>query len=515
MKSTQNEPGTMSPDLSPKQAALIFWTTTLSLFCLWVLLPTLLHAGYRGDVLELLLTGKEWVWATRKHPMLPAWLLEIIVQLTGRSHAAPFIASQFCAFVTLWSVWTLGRQVLSQRLALVGALVMLPYWFFTVESVKYNQNIPLIALWTLSILLVFQAFQTNRLRYWLGAGLSIGLTFHSKYSAVFLVVTILVYMTFRPEGRRHWKKVGPYLTTLTAFLVVLPQILWLYADDFSTLGYAARKTMNPAWWRHLFFPLRFVVCELVYLIPPLIALTPMLGLPWKRAYPEEAKRKDCGVFLLYCMAVPFVLHLLIAAVLGAKLNGEYGAAFWPYFGVLLLLLFQSRPGKSLLATCTLVAVFEVALIVAFLLQAIVSPYVLKDPRRFHVPVHALGAACDRLWDEQYSQPCPIITGDWKLAAGAAYAMKDRPSVLFYYYNIQNMKARPTGSWLRDEDVNESGGMILWNADEVPDDGVPAYVKARFPTAVPIPGVIDIPYGTAAPLPPIRIRIATIPPPAER
>lgn len=137
--------------------------------------------------------------------------------------------------LSLWSVWRFGRIVLSERLALIGTLVMLPYWFFTVESIKYNQNTPLITLWTLSILLVFQAFRTNRIRYWFGSGITIGLAFNSKYSAVFLVLAILVYMFVQPEGRKYWKTIGPYLTTLTAFLIFLPQLIWLYENDFATL----------------------------------------------------------------------------------------------------------------------------------------------------------------------------------------------------------------------------------------------------------------------------------------
>lgn len=508
------------PDMKSAKAAFVFWAAALSAFLLWILMPTLLHEGYRGDVIELLLIGKEWVLSSRKHPMLPAWILETIVILTNRSFAAPFIASQLCALVTLWSVWTLGRNVLSERLALVGVFVMFPYWFFTVESIKYNQNIPLIALWTLSILLVFQAFQTDKLRYWIGAGLSIGLAFHSKYSAVFLVFAILAYMTIQPEGRQHWKKMGPYLTALVAFLIFLPHLIWLYADNFSTLSYVENRPTNSTYWYHFYYPVRFAVCEMGYLIFPLSALTPMLGFVWKRKLSTEKKKRDCRIFLFYCIAVPFLLHVLIAAVMRVKLNGEYGAAFWPYFGLLCLLCFQAKTGeKNIAATWIFAGVLEIVMVITFIFQATISPYIMGDQRKFHLPMYELGANCDRIWNTYYSRPCPCISGDWKLAGSAAYTMKDRPSVHFYYSGIDDPKVLPTGTWSQDDDLNKFGAMILWRYPEkndvlVDEIGIsmPNYIRNQFPDAVPVSEVIEIPYNTIMPLPALRIGVAFIPPP---
>ncbi|MDR1958597.1 MAG: glycosyltransferase family 39 protein [Planctomycetaceae bacterium] len=502
-------------DFSPRTAAVWFWSVTGFFAMVWVFLPALFHSAYRPDVLELQLIGKEWVLATRKHPMLPAWILEILNILTNRAFAAPFLAAQLCAVLSLWSIWSLGRKVLSEKLALTGTFAMLPYWYFTVESVKFNQNIALIAFWSLSVFLVFQAFQTNRPVFWTGGGLSLGLAFHAKYSAIFLVLAILLYMTVRPEGRKHWKTAGPYLTALTAFLVFLPHGIWLFQNSFTTLSYLqSRPVSHSTRLLHLVFPLKFLGNELLFWVCPLLVLVPALGFfrSWKLRKPETVRERECEKFLFYCFMIPLGLHLLISCVMRLKLLPDYGSVFWLFSGIWLLLRFQPRETPNLFSrTLKTLAAVELLLVCVFVFQTAFSSYCDAKPRRTHFPMRDLGAACDRIWDSRYSVPCPYLSGDWILAGNAAYAMKDHPSVHFYWENIGDLHAAPTGTWSADSDVNEQGGLILWNADRFSEKEIPAWLFKRFPSAEVLPETLVLPYKTGAKIPPLRVGVAVVPP----
>lgn len=512
------------PVRSSWSASYRFWFVAVFFAAVWVALPTLFQPAYRPDVIELQLVGREWVLATRKHPMLPAWLLESVNLLTHRAFAAPFVASQLCMLLSLWSVWTLGRKLLSERLALIGTFAMLPYWFFTVESVKFNQNIPLIAFWSWTVLLIFQAFQTNRLRFWVGAGLTLGLAFHSKYSAVFLVLALLSCMTFHRKWRNHWKSPGPYLTALVAFLVFLPHLIWICQDNFTSLVYAAQSEQDfkPRLLSHFMQPLKFLFCEAGYLVLSLLILLPILGRRWKRKQHRDTATKDGEYYLSFCIGVPLLLHLLISGVTSKPLNPEYGAAFWPFFGITLLLRFQAddRPA-SFFRSFHGVLLAEMLMICVFLVQSITSPYLTEAPRRFHFPMQQLGAECDRIWSSRFTVPCPTLSGDWWLVGNAAYSMQGRPSVHFYWHDINDPQVKPTGTWSKDEDVNEQGGILLWqlphdaDAHDEPDEAavasVPEFVALRFPHAEVLPEILTLRYQTGANVPPVKIGVAVIPP----
>ncbi|MDR1493371.1 MAG: glycosyltransferase family 39 protein [Planctomycetaceae bacterium] len=503
-------------DFSPKTAAIWFWSLVGFSAVLWILLPTLFHAGYRPDVIELQMVGKEWALATRKHPMLPAWILEIINILTNRAFAAPFIASQICVVISLWSVWQLGRKVLSEKFALLAVIAALPYWFFTIESIKFNQNIALIAFWSLSMYLVFQAFQTNKLFYWAFSGLSLGLAFHAKYTAIFLVLSILAFMTIQPDMRKYWKEKGFYLTSFIAFFTFLPHLIWLYLDDFSILTYVQNRNVSSYWIYHLIYPLNFLANQFFYLIPVCFVLMPCFHGKCFKFSERNNKEKSAERYLFCCIFLPVFIHIVIAALGRIHLTTDYGAIFWIFIGVWFFLRFRTRETSGIFSRTIKSFVFvEAVLIATFLVQSVFSPYFLGTPRRFHFPMRELGIACDKIWDAHSSTPCPYVTGDWIIAGNAAYAMKNRPSVHFYYWQkTESNNMKPTGSWSTDEDVNQKGGMIVWNISDnsQSENDVPDWLRKSFPNAEVIPDPIILPYKTGTKVPPLKVGAAVIPPP---
>ncbi|MCL2304912.1 MAG: glycosyltransferase family 39 protein [Planctomycetaceae bacterium] len=495
-----------------------FWICATGFCLLWVLLPTFLQPAYRPDVVELQIICKEWVLSTAKHPMLPAWVLEIVNLATNNSFAAPFIAAQLCVLLTLWGVWSFAKTALAPKLALLGTLAIFPYWFFTVESIKFNQNIALLGFWTLAISRLFQAIQKNRLRDWIIVGIALGVAFHAKYSTVFLVVTILLYMTTCSLPRQRWKGIGPYLTTAIAFLIFLPQLIWLYQHDFICFRYAGAGLEMKKGAQLLDFircPLFFLTNQIFYIALPVLVLTPLLGRKWKTQKTESHIQKEARKYLAFMIGVPLGLHLLICLAGRAQLTSDYGAVFWPFFGIFLLLSFQTTMTPQTEKRSFRFFVFaELAMVALMLFQSVLSPYVTGTARRFHFPMQALGVAAGQIWSEHSTQPCPFTTGDWWIAGNAAVAMKDRPRVLFYWHGIENRNASPTGLWANDTDVNESrGGLVFWEISKETTDvseEVPDYVRWRFPNAVVRPEPIILPYTTSAKIPPVHIGVAIIP-----
>jgi hypothetical protein len=146
--------------------------------------------------------------------------------------------------------------------------------------------------------------------------------------------------------------------------------------------------------------------------------------------------------------------------------------------------------------------------VVFAIQAKYDPHITGKAGHVHFPMRELGVECDRIWSDGFGDlPCPYTTGHWFYAGNAAHAMKDRPSVHFYYYDQGSPEARPTGTWSTDKDVNQRGGIILWEAStEVPD-----WVHHRFPKAEVLPKMLELPYKTGATISPVRIGVAIVPP----
>lgn len=486
-------------DLSPAAATGWFWTIAVFFAALWVALPSLLHSGYRNDVVEIVFIGQEWVWSNLKHPALSSWIVEIIRILTDEAFCAPFLAAQFCTLITVGSVWCLARTVLPEKYALLAALAALPQRLLTHESVLYNHNLLLLACYSLVVSLVFQAFRTNRLFYWIAAGLSIGISLHNKYTAILVVFAILLYMFLRPAGRKHWRGIGPYVCTAVAVLVFLPHVIWLVQNDFAPFAYASHRRVFEGWWWIFLSPMKFALSQPLYWIPSLIVLFPALGWvwTWKTESREDETGKECERFLFYCCMVPIVFHLLLCA---AKYNLRmvYGAPFWCFLSVWLLLRFRvkERPrllGKTILCLAAVECVLAVGFVSAFLQG--------KQPQAVYLPVKTLSQECERIWKERnFSVPCSYTSGDLILSGHAALGMSDRPSV-----------HASSSTWSNDDDVNRCGGLYLWPLTDTETD-LPAEAKKRFPKIESPPEVLELPLsvkwkGQST----VKLGIAIIPP----
>lgn len=502
----QHYPG----EISAKTAAGVFWFFVLLFAAIWAILPALFHLGYRNDVIEIVFVGKEWVLGNAKHPALTAWLFEIVSILTNRAFIAPFLVGQLCTIVTVWSVWQLAKTVLPEKYALIAALAALPQRLLTHESVLFNHNSVMLAGYALIVYLVFRAFQTNMLRFWIGAGLAIGGALHNKYPIVFVIFAILLYMTLRSAGRKHWRGIGPYLTTAIATLLFLPHVFWLWEHDFITFTYASGRPKLEGMKYHLLLPLKFAASQPLYWIPSLIVLIPTLGLkkPWTLKKPWDAEPenvKECERFLFYCSIIPIIFHLLICAC-NVKLRMVYGAPFWCFLGLWFLLRFQVQTkiqakddSQLLRKTIFCLCGVELVLILGF----IVSFYQGKQPASVYLPMNVLAKECDRLWEErQFSIPCPYMAGDMVLAGHAAYRMSGRPTTHYH-----------ASTWSTDDDVNQHGGIILWDLNDKTET-VPAWLHERFPKAEVVPETLELPYSEKNPtrFPTTKVGVAIIPPP---
>ena len=460
-----------------QRATIWFWSVVGLYAVTWILVPSLLHTAYRGDVIEIQSAAPEWVWSTTKHPMLPAWILETLNILTCRSFAAPFIATQLCTVLTLWSVWRLSRTVLDERLALIAAFSTLLYAFFAIKPVWYNQNNVLIALWSLSVYLVFQALQTNYKRYWISSGIALGLAFHAKYSAVFLVISILAYMFVRKECRKCFQTPGPYITTIIAFAVFLPHIVWLFYHHFVTLTYIAERPDMSPWLA----PFYFAGGQLLYLLLIMAIVIPVIGVVWRVRHHEQDKAMECEKFLFYCFMVPFVCHLLISIGMGVVLQMEYGAPFWCFSGLWLILRFRQIQETL---QCFRQAVTLTIAILFFIAVGFVSQFWLGQQHpNLYQPTRELGITCEQIWHARFPGiNCPyIVASDDRLSGHAAYAMTVRPSVII-----------PQATWANDDDLNQKGGLLVWEKNVVGDD-MPEYLRYRFPKAEILPESSELSY----------------------
>lgn len=486
----------------------VFWGWLAVRTLLWTLVATLTQPNAPLDVIEWLYWGHEWCWGYHKHPPLPAWLIESCALLSPGSLWAVYLASYLAVGACMAAVWRLGREMVSPKLALLAALSLEGVTFYTFAAAEFNNNVVLNAVSALAILAFFFALRTDSLRWWLATGLFLGMALLAKYTAAFLILPMLAFLLWQPEARRSLRRPGPYLTAAVALLLFAPHVVWMVQNDFPTLHYAqARSVGSGQWYDRLAYPLEFCGTQFIRLLPLLIIVLPLTCYRWRSWPATERFNRD---FLLMMVLGPVAVHLLVSLTAGLHLRAIWGAQLWTYTGLLLVVCLKTRPPeRTFVRGVVRLGVVATLLLASTLLKNHYGPLASGSPSRIHFPGKALAREINQQWHQEHEQPYPLVGGDWWLAGNVACYAAHRPSV---YPSRELWLCEPeprAASWTSDEDFQQRGGVLLWNAQGQGDD-LPERLRQRFPAAEVKPPLL-LPYECSAPLPPLRVGVAFVTP----
>lgn len=487
-----------------------FWAFLGAHVVVWTLLPVLVQPNAPLDIVEMLFFGREWQWGYFKHPPLPSWMAEAAYQAAGGRIWGVYLVAQFSVALCLWCVWRLGRELLPARTALLGAMLLEVSWNYTVSSPEFNNNVGLYPFWTLAILMAHWALGDGRNRFWIGAGLALGLAMLAKYTAAVLAGAMFLYLLADPAARHWWRRPGPYLTILAAVAVFLPHLVWAMDHGFPAIGFALGRTQGESRiWNHVLCPLAFAVSQAFSLLPTALVLGAVVCRPLQLR-PLTPDQQAHRRFLLAVVLGPFALCLVLAAAKSLWFRTAYGSQLWPYAG--LLALYCLRVDVSRDRWNTALGVWSIlvgALLVATIARNAGGPWLQHKPSRVHFNGPALAQRVERAWRSRFDRPLDVAAGEWWLAGNVALYGPSRAHV----WGGSDPDIADFGphyaAWMSDAAFRRSGGVILWNAD---DEGraLPAPLRHRFPNVEVLEPIV-LPYQTAAPLPPVRIGIALVRP----
>jgi 4-amino-4-deoxy-L-arabinose transferase-like glycosyltransferase len=484
----------------------LFWGWLVLRTAAWTLFATLTQPNAPLDLIEWLSWGHEWRWGYHKHPPFPAWVAEAFSYLSPGSVWGVYLASYLATAFCLWAAWRLGRELLPPRLALLSALSLEGIIFFTYDTAEFSNNVVLNACWAAVVLCGHRALRTGRTAWWLGTGLAVGLGLLSKYSLVFLLAALFVFLLCQPQARRCWGRPGPYLAALVALALFAPHARWMAQNAFITIRYGMERSDGGAGWlKHLKHPLLFALSQMGRLLPVFFLLLPLLS--WRgRRRAVRAGRSFDRDYLLTAVLGPVALHLLYSLVTGAQLREIWGSPLWTFTGLLLLLVLKTDATRPVLAR----AWWRWGLVVVtFWVFALAknygSPALFGQPMRIHFPGKQLAEAVGERWRRCSDRALPLVAGECWLAGNVGCYAQPRPSVYFSSglgHLVLDPKIVP---WTGDEDLCARGGVLLWDAKEF-GDAMPAQLRKRFPDAkVQEPVILS--YACPIALAPARIGVA--------
>lgn len=256
------------------------------------------------------------------HPPMIAYVLYLFTSVLGKEVFVIKFADFSVTLISLYLFHKLALRILSPHQAIVATILMASTLIVTILSMVSTPDVPLMMFWILALIYVHRAVTDGLTSDWLLAGIVIGLAFDSKYTAVFLLGGMFLFL-LTSVRHRHFLASHKSLLLLVGFVCsVSPVFIWNFTHDWGSFGFQGSSRFSSIMALHLQpqLVLGLVGHQLLILIPVLgtcllFVMYRKLKKITARSYPSEDVR-----FLL-CFSVPMLLFFgILSPIYWIKLN---------------------------------------------------------------------------------------------------------------------------------------------------------------------------------------------------
>tara|TARA_A100001015_G_scaffold320257_1_gene445967 strand:- start:1373 stop:2686 length:1314 start_codon:yes stop_codon:yes gene_type:complete len=388
---------------------------------MWTLIPSLSNVNLPLDTIEHLAWASNLEWGFSKHPPMVAFILEFFFQIFGNQDWAYYFLSQFFVIIAFFVVYKFSQEILNnKKLSLLSVLLLEGIIFYNFTTPEFNVNVAQLPFWALSVYYTWRCLKYDKLVDYLFLGLFVGLGFLSKYLFIYLILGIkLVFVYFIRKGKKikfsHYFIAGPI-----ALLILLPHLIWLIENDYSTITYALQRTGGVgSFIDHLFYPLVFLSKQIGILVPFLLMIFFLI----KKIKIKINFKDDKFIFLILTVVTPILLILLTSMILGAKIRTMWMTPFYLFSGTLIIYIFKTQININKLRSF-----FSLFLILFFL-----SPFtyyyisITQTDKRTDYPGKEIARLVQNKWDNNFRNEIKIVIGDEWFAGNLSYHLNSRPT----------------------------------------------------------------------------------------
>jgi 4-amino-4-deoxy-L-arabinose transferase-like glycosyltransferase len=272
-----------------------------------------------------------WVWSHTlapgylDHPPMVALWIRAGTAIAGDGNLGVRMLGPFAAALGSVLLVRAGDDLLPGRHAgLWAAGLMNATLLFAVGATTMTPDTPLLLFWTMTLWALARLQATGRGAWWLVAGAAAGLALDSKYTAVLLAPSILLWLLLVPQMRPWLRRWQPYVAAVLAIALFSP-VLWWNAEH-GWISFAKQGGRADDW--HPARALQFIgelIGGQVGLATPLVAVVCGAGMVLAL---RQAWRGTAGWTLLACLtSVPSLVFLQHA--LGDRVQANWPAILYP------------------------------------------------------------------------------------------------------------------------------------------------------------------------------------------
>ncbi|CAM1362459.1 ArnT family glycosyltransferase [Tenacibaculum xiamenense] len=299
------------------------------------------------------------------HPGMIGYMLRMFTITFGKYVFVVKLANFVVTTLTILSFYKLSTLFLSKDKVLKSLLLLISTLFISILSFNSTPDVPLMLFWTLSVLFLYRAIFENKKAYWIYAGITMGLAFDSKYTALLLQFGLIAFILFSNKKRKLLFSPWFWASLVISALITFPVWWWNYQHDFASfLFQSSERTSSMSGFKiHPKFFFGALGHQLFLLLPILFSIFLVFTFKYvKRALIKFKLPSTKTLFLLAFFIPTFLGFMILTPFYWVKLNW-----LMPSYvtGIILASMFITRKLLKIQLIISVVLHFLVALQVVF------------------------------------------------------------------------------------------------------------------------------------------------------
>ena len=287
------------------------------------------------------------------HPGMIGYILRFFSEIFGQSVFVIKLADYTITSLTILSFYKLASYFLSKEKTKRALVLLISTIFISILSFNSTPDVPLLLFWTLSLICLYKAIFEEKNWFWVLAGISMGLAFNSKYTALTLQIGLIAYILFSNKHRKLIVSPWLWLSLLISIAITFPVWYWNIQNNFASFAFQSSERTSSI-TKFKFYPNFFfgaIAHQIFILLPVLFVIFITFTFKYiKRALLKFKLPKAKTLFLLAFFIPTFVGFFSLTPIYWVKLNWMMPSYIT---GIILAAMFIS---KKLLKTQIIIAI---------------------------------------------------------------------------------------------------------------------------------------------------------------
>ena len=387
---------------------------------IWTLIPSISNNNLPLDTIEALAWGSDLNWGYNKHPPFSAWSTELFYQIFGNQDWAYYFLSQIFVVSAFFIIFKFSEDFFKNKIhSLISILLLEGIFFYNFTTPEFNVNVCQLPFWALTVYYCWRGLKQNDITSWLLFGLFAGLGILSKYLFIYLLIALDVFFIYLIINKKFNSKC--LISLISFFIVLLPHLIWLGDNDYTTITYALHRTgieNSNFFINHISYPLIFLGKQIGILIPFFIMLFFIVS-----KFKTKINFKDKKlIFLIAINIVPIILIFLTSLFMGVKIRTMWMTPFYLFMGILFVYIFQRQ-----IVLNKLKYFFSIFLIL-FIFSPMAYFYIsiTQTDKRTDYPGKRISRVVQEKWENNFTNKIKLVGGDEWHGGNLSYHLKSRP-----------------------------------------------------------------------------------------